>query len=769
MKDPDFRLGMEWGKMRINGELNLEFLNRIMTELGSDIRMYPFVCSDKKENWIQNKTALDCSKLRLSLGIVRCTALHLWSCIKNQSEFNIKILSQNTTLNLEQYLLSLKGIICILHTCLGLKSWNFWKNSDFVEWYNQRKKDAHCKILENACFNEVLSWFNENTALQLDQRRKLAESDDSGLDESDLSDDSKVSDRTDFEIKKMDALNKKWYTCSKLANYARKKRWKGWEFCDEIQREFLRTKRLTEQLVRKFQSAIDKCTNHRVLFKKGMIWKREDWHNRKKRSEGLTRRNRIKRKAKRVAKSSHTKNLFAAFMSKERGIDFAKLEEIPEDNMVDLDFDLSPSGIAERTVRTVKVLSDGGSTFNAINEKLALEWVAASANHLEIARGRRFLVDNGSGKETEYDGRYIQIPVKYHTNSHYHDCRFYINPVALKFDLILGQKDMKKIGFRTFVELDYDEKEEVKMERGLYDLDPVRDARVVEQLDQDYNNQHILATPSERKEEEVKSENDGVLDNDDLKLIGDWSGFGMEEISSKVKQQIVDACSDLYARHGLTYALKLKEILSKYYVCLSEHKWDFGKLDGFEYSVKLKKLIDPIWRRPYPMDKEAMNTMKIMLNELESFGVIGKYKGPWGCAAFMVRNNDGSMRLVCDFSPINKHVEDLSYPCPDINEVLLDFNGKRIKTSVDITKAFHNIQSCGRFSQHLTAFTTPFGTYIWKCMPFGGKTAPATWAWASDQALMGLKDVIKYIDDIAIASVNIDEHMIALRSHFSND
>lgn len=51
------------------------------------------------------------------------------------------------------------------------------------------------------------------------------------------------------------------------------------------------------------------------------------------------------------------------------------------------------------------------------------------------------------------------------------------------------------------------------------------------------------------------------------------------------------------------------------------------------------------------------------------------------------------------------------------------------------------------------------GAYVWTVMPFGGKNCPATWARASDFVFNGLPDLIKYIDDICIASEEDDAHL----------
>ena len=108
-----------------------------------------------------------------------------------------------------------------------------------------------------------------------------------------------------------------------------------------------------------------------------------------------------------------------------------------------------------------------------------------------------------------------------------------------------------------------------------------------------------------------------------------------------------------------------------------------------------------------------------------------------GAPAFLVVNHDGSSRMVIDYSRRNVHTLDLSYPCPDLNNALLEFRGKTVLSTLDITKAFYNIKVKEEHKER-TAFVTASGSWVFNVMPFGGKRAPATWASASDRAFRGV-------------------------------
>ena len=70
--------------------------------------------------------------------------------------------------------------------------------------------------------------------------------------------------------------------------------------------------------------------------------------------------------------------------------------------------------------------------------------------------------------------------------------------------------------------------------------------------------------------------------------------------------------------------------------------------------------------------------------------------------------------------------------------------------------------------QEKTAFTTPWGTFMYAKMPFGLMNVGATFQRAMDIAFMGEKDnfVLIYLDDIIVYSSNHEEHLKHLKRVF---
>lgn len=287
---------------------------------------------------------------------------------------------------------------------------------------------------------------------------------------------------------------------------------------------------------------------------------------------------------------------------------------------------------------------------------------------------------------------------------------------------------------------------ELKIDENSPNLDIVSKHAAIEPLSNNHDEDNI----------EQEYDLDDLLNFDDIPK---------SKITEKRKRIISDIIRDVCDRKGIKIAIRLKSILIQYNDRISTSKFDKGVIEGVEYEIPLKDGATPIYSNPYntspPQQKVIDDTVEVLL----AAGIISEYDGPWGSPVVVVRNNDGSMRLCVDYSRRKEITKNNSYPCPNINDSLLEFKDKSVFSKFDITKAFHNIRVKEEHKAR-TAFVTKKGAYVWNFMPFGGKNCPATWARASDWVFRNVQDLIKYVDDIAIASKNDIEHLESIGTFF---
>jgi hypothetical protein len=97
------------------------------------------------------------------------------------------------------------------------------------------------------------------------------------------------------------------------------------------------------------------------------------------------------------------------------------------------------------------------------------------------------------------------------------------------------------------------------------------------------------------------------------------------------------------------------------------------------------------------------------------------------CTPMLVPKPDGgSERLVIDFTPLNKVSSAIQHTGPRLEDVLQRASECKYFSKLDIKDAFWSL-GLAEESKYLTAFSTPWGTFEYNCLPQGWCNAPAYW------------------------------------------
>lgn len=123
----------------------------------------------------------------------------------------------------------------------------------------------------------------------------------------------------------------------------------------------------------------------------------------------------------------------------------------------------------------------------------------------------------------------------------------------------------------------------------------------------------------------------------------------------------------------------------------------------------------------------------------------------------LVAKKDGRTRVCVDCTPANKVTRDFDWPLPRLQDVRYRIRGNKYFARIDLKDAFFRIRIAKRF-RHLTAFMVNGEAFQFTRMPFGLKTAPATFQRFMDWGLAEFTLwAIWYIDDILITGNSLDE------------
>lgn len=181
---------------------------------------------------------------------------------------------------------------------------------------------------------------------------------------------------------------------------------------------------------------------------------------------------------------------------------------------------------------------------------------------------------------------------------------------------------------------------------------------------------------------------------------------------------------------------------------------------------------DPIYIKPYRQPPAEAAEIRNQVTKLLNDNVIQESHSPWSAPVHLVPKKIDSTgkqeyRMVIDYRRLNDITVDDKYPLPNITD-LFDKLGKSNYFSVlDLASGYHQIE-IEQEDQPKTAFSTQFGHYEFLRMPFGLKTAPATFQRAMDNVLRGLQGIhcLIYLDDIIIFSSSLEEHVTKLKTVF---
>lgn len=212
---------------------------------------------------------------------------------------------------------------------------------------------------------------------------------------------------------------------------------------------------------------------------------------------------------------------------------------------------------------------------------------------------------------------------------------------------------------------------------------------------------------------------------------------------------------------------KLLPIIKRYKKIFYTEDNDLSFTNAIKHEIRTKTNI-PIaaktYRYPYIHKEEVNKQIKEMLDKKIIRQSYSPYSAPvWIVPKKMDASGKKKWRLVVDYRKLNEETIDDRYPIPNIDEILEKLGRCQYFTTLDLAKGFHQIEISDEDIPK-TAFSVEGGHYEFLRMPFGLKTAPATFQRLMNNVLSDLINTIclVYLDDIIIFSTSLQEHTESL-------
>ncbi len=211
---------------------------------------------------------------------------------------------------------------------------------------------------------------------------------------------------------------------------------------------------------------------------------------------------------------------------------------------------------------------------------------------------------------------------------------------------------------------------------------------------------------------------------------------------------------------------RLKAILWKWkHVFVFGSTGNLGSTDLVEHKIETNGQI--IKQSPYRIPYAYRDEAKQIIDKMLQNGVVTTSSSSYSSPVVLVKKKDGSLRFCVDYRKLNEITRKDVYPLPRIDDMFTLLSGNCYFSGVDADSGFWQIRVKPE-DQHKTAFSTPFGLFEFRRMPFGLCNAPATFQRLMDIVLSGLLwDIcLVYMDDIIIFGRNLDEHFNNLETVF---
>jgi hypothetical protein len=133
------------------------------------------------------------------------------------------------------------------------------------------------------------------------------------------------------------------------------------------------------------------------------------------------------------------------------------------------------------------------------------------------------------------------------------------------------------------------------------------------------------------------------------------------------------------------------------------------------------------------------------------------------------KKNTKIYRMCIDFMALNKHCLKDYFLLPRIDQIIDSTAGYEHLSFLDAYSRYNQIRLKVK-DEDKTAFITLHGVYCYTTMPFGLKSAGATYQWCMQACLKEQigRNVEVYVDDIVIKSAKADNLLNDLRETFTN-
>ena len=172
----------------------------------------------------------------------------------------------------------------------------------------------------------------------------------------------------------------------------------------------------------------------------------------------------------------------------------------------------------------------------------------------------------------------------------------------------------------------------------------------------------------------------------------------------------------------------------------------------------------PISSSPYEIPQKLEEEVNTEIEKMLQLGKIHPSMSPWASPVVIVPKTDGTIRFCVDYRKVNGVTKMDAYPIPSMERMIDKVASAKYISTLDLTKGYWQIL-LETSTIEKSAFITTKGLHEFLVMPFGMKTAPATFQrFMSEIVLRGLEFADAYIDNVEVDTpISFPRHVSELR------
>lgn len=188
-----------------------------------------------------------------------------------------------------------------------------------------------------------------------------------------------------------------------------------------------------------------------------------------------------------------------------------------------------------------------------------------------------------------------------------------------------------------------------------------------------------------------------------------------------------------------------------------------GRTHLTQHSIELMS-DKPIRERPRRFTPEQLKVIDEEVAKMLKDKVIQPSKSSYAQEPHLILKKTGDWRFCVDFRRLNAVTKTDEWPMPKIQDLIRSVRNSAYFVGLDLRSGYWQIPLSPE-AVPLTAFRTRSGLYEFLVLPFGLKTAPATFTRCMDKLVgdMFWDGVCVYLDDVLIHGETFDETFTKLR------